>query len=211
MRQSIAIVSLLASAACAQDVVSYIFPGGADSPGVATVESVNPSTTQFKIACPTGVDETECGWGPGVDYTVISQTRYEAMVSVEGFSMGFACDAIASGNAVCTVTQSGTETMTATLSGTDAAFITASVVQGASLLSGGAASAMVSATGSAGSAQSTSGLMVATGSSPAPSGVSMTPSASHSGSAAEHTGAAARFGIEGSALAALVGAAAFML
>jgi len=73
MRQSIATFTLLlASTACAQDVVSFFFPGGYDGVDpVATINVANPSTTEFHIACPTGVKTMDCGWGPGLDVTIL--------------------------------------------------------------------------------------------------------------------------------------------
>ncbi|KAL6710613.1 hypothetical protein ACN47E_008661 [Coniothyrium glycines] len=215
MRQSIALVSFLASAACAADVVSFLFPGGADSEAVATIESANPSTTQFRIACPTGTDAAECGWGPGIDYTVISRTHYEASITIEDVAMSFACEAASGGQAVCTVDQAGPNSLgavVATLSGTDAAFITATVVQGASLLSGGTAASATSGPVSTRAPASSGGLMIASGSQPAPSGTfSAAASASGSAAAGSSTGAAARFGVRGELLVVLAGAAALVL
>lgn len=117
----------------------------------------------------------------------------------------------------CTASLSGgnddTETpQTAVLSGSEVSFIPATVVEGASLLSGGAsASASASATPAS---QSTSLRTTVTPSASGTaaagsqaSGSGATPTASGSSPAAS-TGAAARFGIEGSALLALAGAAA---
>jgi hypothetical protein len=237
MRYSLAIFSVMAGATYAQDVVSFVFPGGTYShihllknpitnhptgydgaDPVATIESVNPSTTQFKIACPTGTDSSDCGWGTGLDYTVISGTRYQAQMSAEDVSMSLGCDYNSqAANMVCTVNQGGgnddtSGPVTATLTGSEISFISATVVEGASLLSGGAATATGAPVSSA--ARASSGLKTASGSAPSASRTSGSgASASISGSApvTASTGAAARFGVEGSALVVLAGAAALML
>lgn len=161
------------------------------------------------------MDASDCGWGPGIDYTVVSKTRYQAMISEGDFSMSFACDAIAVGTAVCTVNQSGGNDpmglTTATLSGTDADFLTASIVQGASLLKGGAASAAASTTAGSGSAKPTGPSMTTSGTQSSPSHASGSASASGSAPATASKGAAARYGVEGSALVMFAGAAALML
>lgn len=65
MRQSFAILSFLASAAFAQNsTVEFFFPGGYEGTDpVASVVTANPSTTVLNLACPTGTDSTECGFG----------------------------------------------------------------------------------------------------------------------------------------------------
>ncbi|KAH6865141.1 hypothetical protein BKA58DRAFT_239686 [Alternaria rosae] len=232
MRQSIAILSILASAACAQDVVSFFFPGGYDGiDPVATINTANPSTTEFHIACPTGADDEECGWGPGLDVTILSQTRFQAQMSTDTISMSLGCDYNEKAvEMTCTVNQlggnddTGGKPITATLSSDDVQFLSATVVAGNSLLTP-AGSAVPSMTGSAqsGSTIATSirsasaGAMTPSGSimptsTMASSASASTPAASGSGSASaslpESTGAAHKYGIEGSALLALAGAAA---
>lgn len=137
----------------------------------------------------------------------------------------------------CTVNQvggnddTGGEPVTAVLSGKDVQFLEATVVEGASLLTGGGVSASASAratgTGSGGVSSSSSsssssvsslqssstvaaastGLMTASGT--ASSTRMSSASATGSGSTAVSTGSAAvKYGIQGSALLALAGAAA---
>ena len=182
---------------------------------VATIESANPSTTQFRVACPTGTDSNDCGWGPGLEYTVISNTRYQALMTADTVSMSLGCDYNSQAvEMTCTVDQKGGNDdtdgpVTAVLSSSEVAFISATVVEGASLLSGGGSASATEAPKSTGAAAST-GLQTtvsttASGSAGA-SGSGTTPTGS--GAAATNTGAAARFGIEGSALLALAGAAA---
>lgn len=278
MRQPIAALTLLlASAACAQDVVSFFFPGGTLCPfslppsypsptnkktpqhvpphktntqpqigydgiePVATINVANPSTTEFHIACPTGAKPDDCGWGPGLDVTILSQTRFQAEMSTEGVSMSLGCDYNKKViQMTCTVAQQGGnddtqgKPITATLSKADVKFLTATVVVGQSLLDGSAsgsatstkasaapqstaspAIAAATTTSASASAKST-GLMTLSGSASSTgaasaSSASATKSGSASASAPESTGAATKYGIESSALLALVGAAALHL
>jgi hypothetical protein len=237
MRYSIAIATLFSSAALAADNVQFYFPGGPDGtllsrplcksvptnspPGtegvapVATIRKVSASTTEMNIACPTGVDSTECGWGPGLDYTIISATHYQAQMSAESVSMSFACDHnTAKSEMTCTVAMTGgnmdmAEPQTAVLSGTDVAFVTATVVAGADKLSGAGAQATAASSSGAAAAKSApaSGSAAVTGSG-LMTGSSMRTSKNATSSAIlpEHTGAATRFGLEASALFVLAGA-----
>ncbi|KAF1830380.1 hypothetical protein BDW02DRAFT_507663 [Decorospora gaudefroyi] len=225
MRQSIAILSILASSACAEDIISVYFPGGYEGVDpVATINTVNPSTTEFRVACPTGVDSSECGWSPGLDVTILSQTRYQAEMTAEGISMSLGCDYNEKAVEMsCTVNQvggnddTGGEPVTAVLSGTDVEFLAVTVVQGNSLLTDGtsvvpSASAVAESTAPVSSARSAStGLMTASVTAPT---ASMTldsetsPTVSGSASTPAFTGAAVHHGVQGSALLALVGAAA---
>lgn len=93
------------------------------------------------------------------------------------------------------------EPQTATLTGSEITFNTATIVQGAALLSGGAAQATPAPSAGAGSSGSA-------GASATGSGATASHSPSRSGSAApaEHTGSAAKSGIQASALLVLVGA-----
>ncbi|KAF9701110.1 hypothetical protein EKO04_001076 [Ascochyta lentis] len=226
MRQSIAILSLLASAALADDVLSFAFPGGYDGVApVATVESASPSTTSALMTCPTGTAADECGWGNGLEVKIIGGTRYEAVMSAASLYVSYGCDYnSAATKMTCTAEMTGQDAQTAVLSGSDVAFITATVVEGADMLSGGSATA--SATASSASAKASgssapnssaaaavsSGLRTsmasASGTAAAGSHASGSATATTSSSLPQSTGAAARFGIEGTALLALAGAAA---
>ncbi|KAL1794184.1 hypothetical protein ACET3X_007605 [Alternaria dauci] len=212
MRQSIAALSILASAACAQDVVSFFFPGGYDGVDpVATINTANPSTTEFHIACPTDADDTECGWGPGLDVTILSQTRFQAQMSTDVVSMSLGCDYNEQAvEMTCTVNQvggnddTGGQPITATLSSDDVQFLSATVVAGNSLLTDAGSvtssttrsitptSTMTSASTSASTSETASAASSSSASVPVP----------------ESTGAATKYGIEGSALLALAGVAA---
>ncbi|XP_014559682.1 hypothetical protein COCVIDRAFT_91331 [Bipolaris victoriae FI3] len=246
MRQSTALLSILASTVCAADIVSFYFPGGYEGADpVATINTVNPTMTEFRMACPTGIDSSECGWGPGLDATILSQTRYQATMDAGGVSMSLGCDYNKKDvEMTCTVKQkggnddTGGEPVTAVFSNDDVKFLTVDVVAGNSLLRTETSTApSASATTTKTSAQSTSvatltksastGQMTvesvsetaSASSSASPSATmstvstpSIAPSPTSSQSSAsvpESTGAAARFGIEGSALLVLAGAAAF--
>ncbi|KAI8938172.1 hypothetical protein NX059_005837 [Plenodomus lindquistii] len=218
MRQSFTLVTVLASIVSAQQSVTFYYPGGYEGASpVATIQTASPSTTMFKIACPKGTDSNDCGLGPGLDYTIISNTRYIAQMTDSGFSMSLGCDYNSKEvQMVCTADQEGGNEesslgpQTATLSGTDVFFDTAIVVEGASLLSGDGASATSLPKSASASASTSSGLMIATGSAPPPSGLSgAIPSMTEATSAIpQATGAAVRFGVEGATFLAMIGAAA---
>ncbi|KAF2622828.1 hypothetical protein BU25DRAFT_414821 [Macroventuria anomochaeta] len=223
MRQSIAILSFLAGAAYADDVVSFVFPGGFDGLApVATIESANPSTTSALMTCTTGTPIDECGFAAGLDVKIIGGTRYEASMSAGTVYVSYGCDGYDSkaNTMTCTAEMSGEDAQTAVLSGTEVAFITATVVKGAELLSGGAsatasasasasaASANASASAPQSSAAAASSGMRTSVTAAAGSHASGVATATASSALPQSTGAAARFGIEGAALLALAGAAA---
>ncbi|KAH8724458.1 hypothetical protein GQ44DRAFT_683307 [Phaeosphaeriaceae sp. PMI808] len=195
MHQSIVILSILVSSVMAADTLSFYFP--ADSEGVdpvATIKSVNPSTTKFNVACPTGVDANDCGWGPGLDYTIMSGTHYQAQIWDGRFSMSFACDHNTKASEMtCTVAMTGGNDDTAgpqtkVLKASEIKFNKATIVQGASLLSGTASMAT-----------------------PAPNAGSMTnagptaPTRSTSGQTTQQTGSAQRLSVRDTVLIAMVG------
>jgi hypothetical protein len=140
----------------------------------------------------------------------------------DSVSMSLGCDYNSKATEMtCTVNQSGGnddtggEPVTAVLSGTDVQFLSATVVKGAELLTQSGTAVPVSTGGAESSARSAStGLMTASGTAPATSIASSSesmPTASGSAPATASTGAAVRYGIEGSALLALAGAAVMML
>jgi hypothetical protein len=184
-------------------------PGSEGVDPVATIKNVKPSTTEFRVACPTNVDSTNCGWGPGLDYTVISNTHYQAQMSYASVSMSFACDHNTQASEMtCTIAMTGgnmdtASPQTAVLKGNELSFNTATIVEGASLLkeASGSAGAQATPAASAGS-----GLMTAASASPTASGTHASGSVSGSAAPAQHTGAATRFGLEASVLLALAGA-----
>lgn len=220
MRQSLAIVSFLAGAAYADDVLSFVFPGGFDGPTpVATVQSVGASTTSALLTCPTGTDLEDCGFAAGLDVKVIGGTRYEASMSAGTVYVSYGCDGYSSAatKMTCTAEMSGQDPQTAVLSGSDVVFFTATVVEGAELLGGGAsatatASISASAAPRSSGAPASSGIRTSaaltSGTAAAGSHASGAATATASSSVPQSTGAAAKFGIEGAALLALAGAAA---
>jgi hypothetical protein len=185
-------------------------PGSEGVDPVATIKKVQPSTTEFNIACPTGVDSNDCGWGPGLDYTILSGTKYLASMSYGSVSMSYSCDHNTKASEMtCAIAMTGggmdTPTPeTAVLKGDEVTFNTATIVQGASLLSGSAAaSAAPKSTPASGSGLKTDASPSITG-----SGLARSQSGSATGSAtpAQQTGAAASFSIQISAMLAVAGA-----
>jgi hypothetical protein len=167
------------------------------------------------LACPTNVDSTECGYGPGLNYTILSKTIYKASMSFDSIDISLACDYnTQASEATCTVSMAGDDEgsglQTAVLKGGEAKFNTATIVEGANLLSGGAASATPSATPAASAG--------ASGASPTPTGTgaqsakSATSGVASSGtgtaSPAQQTGAAARIGLQYGAVIAIAVVAA---
>ena len=86
----------------------------------------------------------------GLDVEIISGTRFQASMSAAGVYVSYGCDGYVAAKDIitCTAELTGEDPQTAVLSGSDVSFITASVVDGASLLGGGA-SATASASSSA--------------------------------------------------------------
>lgn len=213
MHHSLAILAALACLVSAQNVISFYYPGGYDGDQpVATIETANPSTTQFRIACPTGSDESECGFGPGVEYTILSSTRYEAVLSGGSFSASYGCDYNSQATEMtCTVNHQGggdglpIGRQVAILRGTDVVFNTASIVEGASLLKGAGHTTATASAKNVPASASSGATPAGTHSSSA--GASKT---GESPSSAKATGAAARSGAEGATVLSAVGALAML-
>jgi hypothetical protein len=216
MRASITILSALATTILAKNnTVEFFFPGGYEGVDpVASVVSANPSTTVLNLACPTGTDSTECGFGNGFEYKIISTTIYQASMSEAGFIMTFSCGHNTKKDEMtCNVSLGGEGTTTAVLPANEIKFLTATVTAGGELLdveaTGTASSA---ATGVALTAANSATLPVRTGLTTRTTGtasVTALPSGvSGAEPATQTTNAAYRYGVEGSALLALAGAAA---
>ncbi|KAF2476271.1 uncharacterized protein BDR25DRAFT_300354 [Lindgomyces ingoldianus] len=221
MYQSIALLSILAKIAFAEQTLEFFFPGGYD--GVAPVASIvtaNPTTTVLDLSCPTGVSSEDCGWGTGIRYSIVSTTIYEATVSVESASaVEFTCDHNTKKEEMtCNVSMDGTAT-SSVLSSTELGFIAATVTAGGELLgaTGAASQSQSQATSSglktkASASAATAPAASVSGASATASGASATASGASATASgvppAQTTAAAVRFGVEGSALLALVGAAA---
>ncbi|KAF2131261.1 hypothetical protein P153DRAFT_394618 [Dothidotthia symphoricarpi CBS 119687] len=233
MRQSVALLFILVGSACAESVLTYFLPGVGEGDEsfildpVASIKTSSPSTTVFALGCPSSVpSHTTCDWSSyAIDYTIISSTHYEIHVTedVGQVSAGYMCD-YSSLKMTCTVSQSGgndalMEPLTVVLpdeeNGLQLTFATATVVEEGVFSSGGVSASTRAA---ASTTAASTGLKTASGSAPSPtslhsgSGVSATGAntaiASGSASVAVSTGAAANFGLEGSAIVALAGAAA---
>jgi hypothetical protein len=162
-----------------------------DSEGVdpvATIKKVEASTTEMNLACPTNVDSSNCGWGPGLDYTIVSNTHYQAQMSYDTIAMSFACDHNTQASEMtCTVSMQGGNVdtgspATAVLKGSEISFNKATIVQGASLLTQATPAAAAAGTTGAGA------------------------SPTKTGAPAEHTGSAASVDVQVSALFAIAGA-----
>jgi len=234
MHQSLTILAALACSVSGQSVISYYYPGGSchENPTdvafchlitwtigyegaqpVATIETANPSTTQFKIACPTDADASDCGFGPGVQYKILSSTRYEAALSSGGYSVSYGCDYNSQITAMtCTVNQKGIQDglsdgpQTAVLSGTDVVFNSATIVEGASLLNGGGHASPTASPKSVSASASSGSTPIGTHASntaASKTGVSQ--------SSATATGAAVRSGFEGATFLTMVGAVVMIL
>ncbi|KAF1994648.1 hypothetical protein P154DRAFT_581597 [Amniculicola lignicola CBS 123094] len=208
------LLALLPTLALAQNqTISFFFPLGADPQSlVGSVVSANPSTTTLSITCPTddpAFDSNNCGFGPGLSYSIISQTEHKGAMSDSGFTMTYACTQNAGMSEMsCGISMGGSEandpgTTDLVLSGTDysAAWLPATLTAGVAKLSASASVAPES-TGGGELVESLSVTPVAsTG-----SGVAAT---TGSGAAASSTGAAYKIGVEGGVLLALVGGAAW--
>lgn len=190
-----------ASLAVAQDdkAFRFFFPSGSEGePPEAVLDVKNPSTTVAHIHCPTGTDSSECGWGNGLEYSIISTTIYQASLTIPGGTMTFSCDHETKESKIeCDVSVGGpSANMPAssqlTLTGSEILYGTAMVVEGE-----------VPKTTGAGGATPTSDSAA-----PASTGADASGSPTASGSQPQDTSAAYKYGIEGSALLALAGAAA---
>ena len=162
----------------------------------------------MRIACPTDVDSTECGWGDGLDVSIIDGTKYQATMKGDTFDMSIDCDWNAKATQMTCVADLGDNKTTGTLSGADITFATASVVEGADLLTAAATPTPTADASQAPKSSATTAAAVSTGLKPSASAAANSASATSSASLPDSTAAAARFGIEGSALLALAGAAA---
>jgi hypothetical protein len=177
-----------------------------------TVLTANPSTTKVRLGCPPDSAEW-CPSDDDEDIAIISGTRYEATVALPGkdtasYYRSWGCDYKAGAETqVITFVQRGGNsdtngTTTADLSKWHYIF-TATIVEGASLLSAGAAATPApSITGSASSSPSITSM-----SDSAAQTSATTPTGTGSASASASTAVAARFSVGQGALFALAGAA----
>lgn len=209
MHLSTIILAAGASLAVAQDdkAFRFFFPSGSEGVAPEAVLDVkSPTTTVAHIRCPAGGDLTECGWGPGLEYSIISTTIYQAtMVQLDEFTMTFSCNHQTKESSVaCDVSVGGPEanmpaSSQLTLTGTEIQFVTAVVAEGEIPKTTGGATA---------TATSASAAPASTGTAPASTGAESSGTPAASGSQPEDTSAAYKYSIEGSALLVLAGAAA---
>jgi hypothetical protein len=187
-------------------------PGHTSMP-VITVLTANPSTTKVRLGCPPGPTEYCYRAGVNEDVAIISGTRYEGTATVQypkdsTVYGSWGCDYTPGAEVqVVTILQRGGNddtngTITAEIS-SFYGFSTASIVEGASLLSTGAAATPApSITGSASSSPSSTAM-----SDSAAQTSATTSSGTGSASASASTAAAAKFSVGQGALFALAGAA----
>jgi hypothetical protein len=232
-----AILVALASATAATQV-PFFMPGlgssNAGVPAVASIVKADASTTVMALACPSGADAMECGWGDNViTVSVMAKTGYaldypdagvrfdctskKDMTCTAGIAQQFTdagMDGFTAGN-------DGTATGTTVYPSSKVVFQTASVTAGLEKLGRGSGAVETTTTATpvetGGSASSTwKGLkkggvatIVSTGASSSATGADekATETATPTGSAVpvENTGAASRVG---AALFAVAGAAA---
>jgi hypothetical protein len=225
MHRNLVLVAAFAGLTIAQNstqTVDFFFPGinSPDEEGVAPVASivsVNPSTTVMDLSCPTGVSSDECGWGQGVEYTIISTTIYQAtMIEADEFTMTFECEHNTQANEMsCGVSLGGSlandpGTTSAVLQSTDFGFLQATVTAGGDLLADSGSDGSAAASSVVKTASSLKTVASSTGTAAAGSqALGTAASVTGSGSPAQSTGAAGRFVVEGSALLGLVGAVAW--
>ncbi|KAL1596564.1 hypothetical protein SLS60_009212 [Paraconiothyrium brasiliense] len=223
------VLASLATAAAATQIPFFV-PGmgsGSEGAGIAPVASIvkaDASTTVMALACPTGTDDTECGWGSNdLTISVIAKTVYA--LSVPAAQVSFDCTskkdmtctaAIATeftdaGMDMFTAGNDGTATGTTVYPSSEVVFQTASVTAGEEKLSGGSGAASTTATAkesgaketgaSASSTLKTTGSVASTGASPSATGANATGT---SVTPAQSTGAASKLG---AAFLAVAGAA----
>lgn len=217
MYRSITLLSL-AAGAFANTQLPFFWPGfdsnssdGGVNP-VASVITVSKATTVVQMACPTGIDSNDCGWGNGeITYTLASSSVYAAALSTDGISVSFGCTSKNAMTCVMAVPASEFGDLTSGMTGIGSGGVVTvtTTVDSAPMqtMTVTAGEDKLKATGaaSAGSTLATSASGTAASGSKAGATAA---SATGSGSPAQSTGAAARFGVEGAALFALAGAAA---
>ncbi|ORY18261.1 hypothetical protein BCR34DRAFT_362213 [Clohesyomyces aquaticus] len=147
MLRSTILASLLSLAAAQNKTLEWFFPGAEGSDLVASIVSANPSTTVAVLNCPTSVDSSDCGFGPGVSLSIISTTIYQAVMSESDFTMSVSC-VYKTSEMPCSVSIAGGNdpgNTVETFSGSDIGFLTATVTAGGEKLSASAGGASLSA------------------------------------------------------------------
>lgn len=229
--------TFLATAVSATQIPFFLPGMGSAGAGVApdaSIMAADSSTTVMALACPTNVDETECGWGnKDMVVSVVGTNVYALAYAAAGVRF----DCTSKGAMTCTAaiaqefTDAGLDGFTAGNDGTATGttvypsskvfFQTARVTAGEEKLTEGSGavetstSASSSATATAketgpketgaSSTLKTTGSVASTGAAPSATGANATGTATGSAAPVENTGAASKFG---AAFFAVAGAAA---
>ncbi|KAF2439912.1 hypothetical protein P171DRAFT_447885 [Karstenula rhodostoma CBS 690.94] len=235
MRASTLTFLATAATAAAETQIPFFLPGmGSSGVGVAPDASImagDASTTVMALACPTGVDETECGWGnKDMIVSIVGKNTYALAYSFAGVRF----DCTSKGAMTCTAqiaqefTDAGLDDFTAGNDGTatgttvypssEVVFQTARVTAGEEKLTAESGAVQTSASGTAkesgpketgaSSTLRTTGSVASTGAAPSATEADVTGTPTGSAAPVENTGAAARFG---AAFVAIAGAAAVSL
>lgn len=157
MLRATAIFALFGALACAQSsrTVSLMLLDTDPQTLVASVITANPSTTEYVVGCPTGVDQNDCGYNPPMTIKHAGSVYGGSITAAEEqFTMSWECTVFTSGetSAVCATSAGGAQANfpgqeTATLTGTDVAFIPVTVTAGADQLAKETASAGAQSSG----------------------------------------------------------------
>lgn len=143
MLRATAVFALLGAIASAQtSTVSLLLLDTDPQTLVASVISANPSTTEYLIGCPTGIDANECGYNPAETVKHAGSVYAASLTAAEQqFTMSWECTVYTTGeaSAVCTTSAGGEQanfpgTGTTTISGGDVAFFPVTVTAGADQL-----------------------------------------------------------------------------
>ena len=139
MLRAAALIATLVALATAQARTVSLFLLDTDPQTlVASVVSANPSTTEYLVGCPTGVDSTECGYNPPARVKHAGSV-YEASITAADlqFTMSWECTVQAEATAVCTSSVGGAGANfpgSGTTTVTGAALIPVTVTSGANQL-----------------------------------------------------------------------------
>jgi hypothetical protein len=109
-----------------------------DQPLVASVVSADSAATTLSIGCPTGENDFDCGFGPGMEFTQYGTSAFDASLSDNSFTASWHCDYSGTTSALCTehdIQPGGDALMTTTLSATDITLIPVTITAGTDKLS----------------------------------------------------------------------------
>jgi len=134
-RAAITVAFLGASAYAQTRVVPLLLLDTDPQALVASVISANPSTTEYLVGCPTGVDSNDCGYNPPETIKHAGSVFAGSLTAPEEqFTMSWECTVQAS-DAVCTTSAGGAQanfpgTGTTTLAGVQASYVSVTVTAG---------------------------------------------------------------------------------